>query len=233
VTIGDQPPTINVSFTTLAAASSKGCVQASVSAAPGRNGAPLSSVQYSTDGGNTYTGILLSQLPLTFILPGTGAVTVVFSATDTSNQIAAQSASFNFGNGCSSLTVPNVAGLAQAAATTAISTAGLVVGTVTTAASSTVSIGSVISQNPGPGTVIAPGSSAAVSLVISTGAAPGANACAIINGVSVSVSDVQQAVNEALGVVPTVNDLNHDGLMNVIDVQIVIGAAMGMVCLAR
>ena len=44
--------------------------------------------------------------------------------------------------------VPDVVGLTQAAATSAISSAGLNVGNVTTGSSSTVAAGSVISQNP-------------------------------------------------------------------------------------
>src|SRR6185436_19162580 len=51
----------------------------------------------------------------------------------------------------SGTTVPNVVNLTQAAATTTITTAGLVVGTVTTAASATVPAGSVINQTPAAG----------------------------------------------------------------------------------
>src|SRR5206468_10363171 len=61
-----------------------------------------------------------------------------------------------------------VIGLTQAAATTQITGAGLSVGTVTSANSTTVPAGSVISQNPTGGTMVAPGS--AVNLVISLGA---------------------------------------------------------------
>ncbi len=64
--------------------------------------------------------------------------------------------------------VPNVVGLTQAAAQTAITTAGLTVGTVTTSNSATVGIGNVISQNPAAGDNIASGS--AVALVVSLGA---------------------------------------------------------------
>ncbi len=64
-------------------------------------------------------------------------------------------------------TVPNVVGSTQAAATTAITGAGLSVGTVTTATSTTVAIGKVISQNPASGASVAPGS--AVNLVVSSG----------------------------------------------------------------
>jgi hypothetical protein len=47
-----------------------------------------------------------------------------------------------------------------------------------------------------------------------------------------NVSDVQQIVNEALGVAPAVNDMNHDGKVKVADVQVVINAALGLGCSA-
>jgi subtilase family serine protease len=67
------------------------------------------------------------------------------------------------------VTVPNVVGDTQAAASTAIAGAGLVVGTVTTANSSTVPSGDVISENPSAGTSVNSGS--AVNLIVSTGPA--------------------------------------------------------------
>jgi len=60
--------------------------------------------------------------------------------------------------------------LTQAAATTALGNAGLTLGTVSTAASTTVPAGSVISENPGAGTLVAAGS--AVALVVSSGPPP-------------------------------------------------------------
>jgi uncharacterized repeat protein (TIGR03803 family) len=65
--------------------------------------------------------------------------------------------------------VPNVVGLTQTAAATAITGVGLVVGTVTTASSPTVLSGDVISQSPVAPTLVNLGS--AVDLVISTGPA--------------------------------------------------------------
>jgi beta-lactam-binding protein with PASTA domain len=67
------------------------------------------------------------------------------------------------------VSVPNVVGLTQAAATTSITSAGLVVGTVTTQSSSTVAAGSVISEAPTAGTSVNTGS--AVNLVVSSGPA--------------------------------------------------------------
>ena len=63
--------------------------------------------------------------------------------------------------------VPNVVGSTQTAAQTALTTAGLIVGKVTTENSSTVPIGRVISQNPAAGSNVAPNS--AVALVVSLG----------------------------------------------------------------
>jgi hypothetical protein len=63
--------------------------------------------------------------------------------------------------------VPNVVTLTQDAATTAVVTGGLTVGTVTTASSTAVPAGSVISQNPAAGTQVANGS--AVAFVVSSG----------------------------------------------------------------
>jgi uncharacterized repeat protein (TIGR01451 family) len=54
--------------------------------------------------------------------------------------------------------------------------------------------------------------------------------CAITNDGTASVTDVQQAVNEALGSQPAVNDLNQDGVVNTVDVEIVINAVLTMSC---
>ena len=73
-------------------------------------------------------------------------------------------------SGPTQVIVPNVVGQTQPAASSAITTAGLTVGGVTTASSNTVPQGSVISQNPAAGVSVA--AATAVSLVISTGPAP-------------------------------------------------------------
>jgi hypothetical protein len=63
--------------------------------------------------------------------------------------------------------VPNVVALTQSVATTTITAAGLVLGTVSTASSNSVPLGSVISQSPTAPTVVNLGS--AVNLVVSSG----------------------------------------------------------------
>src|SRR6202023_2654010 len=72
-----------------------------------------------------------------------------------------------FVSGCAKMTVPNVEGLTQDAATTAITAAKLTVGTVTQQTSNTVATGKVISQDPPSGNSVAQGSQ--VNLVISSG----------------------------------------------------------------
>ena len=68
------------------------------------------------------------------------------------------------------VTVPDVVGLTEAVATTTITGANLVLGTVTFQPSTTVAAGNVISQNPVDGTSVEANSS--VDIVVSTGSAP-------------------------------------------------------------
>jgi len=209
--------------------------------------------------------------------------------------------------------VPAVTGFTQAAATTAITNAGLTVGTVTQQSSNTVPSGEVISETPSGGTIVNPGS--AVTLVISTGvplaisgpaALPigtvgtvysatmmatggsgsytwsatglpaglgiGLNsgaitgtpttstgspftvnvtvtdsnsatasvtyslrinllaACEVTNDSAVTAADVQAVINQALGSNAPANDLNGDGVINPVDVQIVIEALLTRNC---
>jgi hypothetical protein len=46
------------------------------------------------------------------------------------------------------------------------------------------------------------------------------------------VGDVQAIINEALGVTTPANDLNGDGTVNVVDLQIVTNAVLGQSCSA-
>jgi len=69
--------------------------------------------------------------------------------------------------------VPNVVGQTQSAAQSTLNSAGLVVGTISNAYSSTVAVGRVISQDPTSGSTAVTGS--AVNLTISLGPAPGSS----------------------------------------------------------
>ncbi len=107
ITLGGGRPIVTLTTNTPSA----NCVSATIAATPGNQGASLSAVQYSLDGGNTYTPIPLAQLPFTFQVPGSGAVTLVAAALDVSGQVAAQSAVLNLGTGCAvaALITPTVA----------------------------------------------------------------------------------------------------------------------------
>jgi beta-lactam-binding protein with PASTA domain len=85
------------------------------------------------------------------------------------NQGESSAVGVRVANAAATTVVPSVVGLAQADATGAINSVSLVVGGVTTAPSSTVAAGNVISQNPNAGLTVTVGS--AVSLVVSSGAA--------------------------------------------------------------
>jgi len=96
-------------------------------------------------------GSVISQNPAAGVLVGAGApIDLVVS---------------------SGVAVPNVVGQTQAAATTAITAAGLAVGSVTQQPSGSVASGTVISQNPAAGTNVAGGSQ--VNIVVSSGSAGG------------------------------------------------------------
>ncbi len=92
----------------------------------------------------------------------------VISATDSLGATALQS--FTLKQSTTSCTVPNVAGLTQTTASTAITAAGCSVGDVSESYSSTIAAGQVISQSPSATTVILGGE--AVSLLVSKGLAP-------------------------------------------------------------
>ena len=93
----------------------------------------------------------------------------VISQDPASGSSAAQGSPVNLviSSGPQMVTVPNVEGLTQDAATTAITAAKLTVGTVTQQTSNTVAAGNVISQDPASGNSVAQGSP--VNLVISSG----------------------------------------------------------------
>jgi hypothetical protein len=129
-----------------------------------------------TGAGYTSTATTLTNGSVPINIPAGSLATGLDTLTANYTPDSASSSTYNSASGTASVTVtalasvPNVVGLTQAAASSAITGAGLTVGTVTTASSSTVPSGSVISQSPIAGSSVAAGS--AVNLVVSTGPAP-------------------------------------------------------------
>jgi hypothetical protein len=58
-------------------------------------------------------------------------------------------------------------------------------------------------------------------------------ACDINRDGNTNATDERLVIEQALGVVPAVNDLHGSGVVNVADVQLVINAALGLGCAAR
>jgi uncharacterized repeat protein (TIGR03803 family) len=105
IMLAGAPP--DVSLTTAQVGTN--CYNATITASAGNQGAALSLVNYSLDGGNTYDSIPLASLPFTFPVSGTGIVNVAAVAVDASGQVWSQSQLVNTASGCSSTqTTPTV-----------------------------------------------------------------------------------------------------------------------------
>ena len=115
------------------------------------------------------TAVKLTGGTVTQQISNTVATGNVISQDPASGSSVAQGSPVNLviSSGPQMVTVPNVEGLTQDAATTAITAAKLMGGTITQQTSNTVTTGKVISQDPASGSSVAPGSP--VNLVISSG----------------------------------------------------------------
>ena len=102
------------------------------------------------------------------------------------------------------VTVPDVVGLSQSGAESAIVAAGLTVGGVSTQNSDTVPAGNVISQDPGGGTSVTSGS--AVDIVVSLGPV----LVTVLDVVGLSQSDAESAIVAAGLVVGVATTQNSD-----------------------
>jgi len=96
-----------------------------------------------------------------------GSQSVVVKVTDAHGLFAVQGYTVQVS---APVTVPNVVGQPQASAQSAVTAATLTVGTIDNRPSATTPAGSVLSQNPAAGTLVAP--SSAVSLVVASGPPP-------------------------------------------------------------
>ncbi len=111
-----------------------------------------------------------------------GTVTEVYSATVAAGLVVSQepaagtnvlpgvAVNFTVSKGPQPVSAPDIVGMTQTAAQSALAGAGLTLGVVTEAFSPTVAAGAVISQNPVSGTSVLPGS--AVNFVLSKGPQP-------------------------------------------------------------
>ena len=116
---------------------------------------------------STLTGVGLTVGTVTFSLSSTVPVGSVISTGPVKGTLVAAGSAVNLVISGQPILVPNVVTQTQSAASTSITGAGLVVGTVSTVNSTTVASGAVISTSPTAGTGVAPGS--AVNLIVSLG----------------------------------------------------------------
>ena len=138
----------------------------------GGNSTNGESVTFYSGSTSLGTGTLTSgvaTLSTTALPTGTDSLTAKYAGDANFNTSTSTAVNLVVSTGPAQVAVPNVVNDTQAAATTAINGAGLVVGTVTMASSSTVASGNVISESPSAGTSVNSGS--AVNLVVSTGPA--------------------------------------------------------------
>ena len=172
------PPPGNVSVPNVV-----GDTQASASTAITGAGLAVGSVSM-TSSPTAASGAVISESPAagTSVAPGS-AVSLTVST------------------GPATASVPNVVGDAQATAATAITGAGLTVGTVTNTSSSTVAAGDIISELPAAGTSVSKGS--AVNLTVSTGPVPGNHFAYVSNGSDATISAYSLGLGGALTALPS------------------------------
>jgi len=156
----------------LAATMLAGCGGSSVHIGPGTVAVP--NVAGETQAAAT-TSITASGLVLGTVTTQSSSTvpsgSLISESPTAGTQVSAGSAvNLVVSSGTEQVAVPNLAGDTQAAATTAITGAGLVLGTVTSQSNATVPSGSVISQSPAAVTEVSSGS--AVNLVVSSGSGP-------------------------------------------------------------
>ncbi len=99
IRIGGGPPVVSLR-TAVPGPNPSNCVEATINAAAASDGAPLSDVTYSLDGGDTYKNIPLTKLPYKFVVPGSGTIHIVAWANDTSGQGNGQDAVVRMETAC-------------------------------------------------------------------------------------------------------------------------------------
>src|SRR4029079_11017275 len=107
-------------------------------------------------------------------------------------------------SGLPHVAVPNVVDLTQAAASSALTSASLTVGTITTASSLTVPAGSVVSQNPAAGADVV--INTAVALVVSSGL-PHVAVPNVVDLTQAAASSAITAANLSVGAITTASSL--------------------------
>ena len=85
------------------------CVRVTIDAQPALDSVALDTVDYSLDGGESWTAVDEGQLPFAFLVPGDGFFHLVARAFDAAGQVALQDAKFFIDSPCTSQNLPPVA----------------------------------------------------------------------------------------------------------------------------
>lgn len=81
------------------------CVQATINPVVLAGGVELAKIDYSLDGGTTFTNAPLASNPFVFIVPGSGSFHLVARAFDVAGQLAAQDARFSTASPCQNVDI--------------------------------------------------------------------------------------------------------------------------------
>jgi len=95
------------------------CVEATISPHADPGGVGLALVQYSLDGGATWTDVPLNRLPYKFRVPGSGFVHLVARVVDQAGQVTARDAKFFIDSACAQSGPPRIDGAVGAKGTAA------------------------------------------------------------------------------------------------------------------
>ena len=82
------------------------CVDVTISASDEPGGSGLASVEYSLDGGQTWTAVPLDQLPFHFVVPGSGRIDLVARAVDGAGNLNVSDIPFTIAEPCPALNRP-------------------------------------------------------------------------------------------------------------------------------
>ncbi|MGB5888994.1 MAG: PKD domain-containing protein, partial [Thermoanaerobaculia bacterium] len=97
--VAGGPPTLDLTVVALDQLPTR-CVEVTIDAQPAPESVDLAAVEYSLDGGTTWIPVPLDELPLRFIVPGSGFFHLVSRATDAAGQVEAADERFFIDSPC-------------------------------------------------------------------------------------------------------------------------------------
>ncbi|MCC6853773.1 MAG: hypothetical protein IT502_15830 [Rubrivivax sp.] len=109
VHVAGAPPTLDLTITGLDQLPTT-CVEATIDPRPDPGGVGLKRVEYSLNGGQSWTSVGLNRLPFKVLVPGSGYIHFVARAYDLAEQAAAKDAKFIINSECAQGGTPRLIG---------------------------------------------------------------------------------------------------------------------------